>query len=175
MRTLLFIAACTALSLPALSQDEAVIIKASNQISKKMTPQQVIDSLNAHFPNAQAVKYYKAPADVVARGWSVSKDDNAFSGLMTSNYYTISFKNADLEYYGLFEADGRLIRSKQQNTVEHLPDAVKTSVTNLGASHPGWKVVSKKYFKNLDSNSMEEYYEVMATITAISVKESCIA
>jgi len=162
MRNLLIIAACSALSLSAYSQDEAVIVKASNKISKKMTPQQVIDSLNAHFPNAQAVQYYKAPPDVVARGWSVSKDDNSFTG-GTIDYYTISFKNADLQYYGLFEADGRLIRSKQENTVEHLPDAVKTSVKNLGASHPGWKVVSKKYFKNLDSHSMNEYYEVMAT------------
>lgn len=162
MRTLLFIAACTSLSLSAHSQDEAVIIKASNQISKKMTPQQVIDSLNAHFPNAQAVKYYKAPPDVLERGWTVSKDDNFVHGSQI-DYYTISFKNADLQYYGLFEADGRLIRSKQQNTVEQLPDAVKTAVQNLAAQHPGYKVVSKKYFKNLDSNSMEEYYEVIAT------------
>jgi hypothetical protein len=162
MRALLFIAACTALGLSAHSQDEAVIIKASNQISKKMTPQQVIDSLNAHFPNAQAVKYYKAPPDVLARGWTVSKDDN-WSHSDQIEYYTISFKNADLQYYGLFEADGRLIRSKQENMVEHLPDAVKTAVQNLAAKYPGWKVVSKKYFKNLDANSMEEYYEVMAT------------
>src|SRR5215469_13071762 len=162
MRTLLFIAACTSLSLSAHSQDEAVIIKASNQISKSMTPQQVIDSLNAHFPNAHAVKYYKAPPDVVAKGWTVSKDDN-FSHGDQIDYYTISFKNADLQYYGLFEADGRLIRSKQENTVANVPDAVKTSVQNLAASHPGWKVVSKKYFKNLDSNSMTEYYEIIAT------------
>jgi len=162
MRTLLFIAACTSLSLAAHSQDEAMIIKASNQINKKMTPQQVIDSLNAHFPNAQAVKYYKAPPDVVARGWTVSTEDN-FSHGDQIDYYTISFKNADLQYYGLFEADGRLIRSKQENTVANVPDAVKTSVQNLAASHPGWKVVSKKYFKNLDSNSMTEYYEIIAT------------
>ena len=162
MRTLLVIAACTSLSLAAHSQDEAVIIKASNQISKKMTPQQVIDSLNAHFPDAHAVKYYKAPPDVVDRGWTVSKDDH-FSHGDQIDYYTISFKNADLEYYALFEADGRLIRSKQENRVDQVPEAVKTAVQNLAPSHPGWKVVGKKYFKNLDSNSMEEYYEIIAT------------
>lgn len=162
MRTLLFIAACTSLSLAAHSQDEAVIIKASNQISKKMTPQQVIDSLNRHFPNAQAVKYYKAPQDVVDRGWTVSTDDKGFSH-HDIEYYTISFKNADLDYYALFEADGRLIRSKQENRVDQVPDAVKTAVQNLAPSHPGWKVVGKKYFKNLDADSMEEYYEIIAT------------
>jgi hypothetical protein len=162
MRNLLLIAACTSLSLSAHSQDEAVIIKASNQINKKMTPQQVIDSLNAHFPNAQAVKYYKAPPDVLARGWTVSTDDN-FSHQDQIDYYTISFKNADLQYYALFEADGRLIRSKQENTVDKVPDAVVTSVKSLAASHPGWKVVSKKYYKNLDAHSMEEYYEIIAT------------
>ena len=146
----------------AMSQDdEAIIIKASNKISKSMTPQQVIDSLNAHFPNAQAVKYYKAPQDVVNRGWTVSKDDN-LGPSDAIDYYTITFKNDNLDYYGLFAADGRLIRSKQENTVEHVPDAVKTSVQGLAAQHPGWKVVSKKYYKNLNSKSMEEYYEIIA-------------
>lgn len=162
MRTLLFIAACTSLSLSAHSQDEAVIIKASNQIDKKMTPQQVIDSLNKHFPNAQAVKYYKAPQETIDNGWSVSKDDKGFSH-HDIDYYTISFKNADLQYYALFEADGRLIRSKQENSVDHVPDAVKTAVQNLAPTHPGWKVVGKKYYKNLDANSMEEYYEIIAS------------
>jgi hypothetical protein len=162
MKKILFLSIAGLAFLYARSQDdEAIIIKASNKISKSMTPQQVIDSLNAHFPNAQAVKYYKAPQDVINRGWTVSKDDNMGGG-QEIEYYTITFKNEDLDYYGLFAADGRLIRSKQENKVDNVPEAVKTSVKALGEQHPGWKVVSKKYYKNLNSKSMEEYYEIIA-------------
>jgi hypothetical protein len=145
----------------AKSQDEAIIIKASNKVSKKMTPQQIIDSLNARFPDAQSVQAFKATPDIVSRGWTVSKEDNLGHD-MEIEYYTISFKSHGLDYYGLFAADGRLIRSKQQSTVEELPEPVKTSLKSLSAQHPGYTVTSKKYFKNLDSKSMKEYYEVIA-------------
>jgi hypothetical protein len=160
MKKILFLSVIAIGVLQARSQDEAIIIQGSKNVSKSMTPQQVIDSLNAHFPNADAVKYYKT-SNAAARGWTVSKEDNLGSD-QTIDYYTITFKREGLDYYGLFAADGRLIRSKQESTVDHLPDAVKTSVQALGAQHPGWKVTSKKYFKNLNASSMEEYYEVIA-------------
>jgi hypothetical protein len=150
------------LCVQAWSQDEAIIIKGSLPISKKLTPQQVIDSLNKRFPDAHAVKYYKIPADAVSKGWTISKEDNLGAG-ETIDYYTITFKRADAEYYGLFRADGSLVRSKQEETVEHFPDPVKKSISSLSAEHPGWTVTSKKYYRNLDANSLDEYYECIAT------------
>ena len=145
----------------ARSQDEGVIIRGSIKVSKKMTPQQVIDSLNARFPNAHAVRYYKIPPDAVQKGWTISKEDN-LNHDESIDYYTITFKRDDFNYYGLFAADGRLIRSKQEQTVNQLPEAVKFSIKALGDQYPGYKVVSKKYFRNLDASSEEEYYEVIA-------------
>ena len=147
--------------LQAWSQDEAVMIQASTQVGKNLTPKQVVDSLNARFPDARSVKYFKVPADAAKRGWTVSKEDNLTPG-ETIDYYTITFKRADLDYYGLFAADGRLIRSKEEATTDKLPEAVKFSIKALGEQHPGYKVVSQKYFKNLDASSMEQYYEIIA-------------
>ena len=144
----------------AWSQDESVIIRGSIKVSKKMTPQQVIDSLNARFPNAHAVRYYKIPPDAVQKGWTISKEDN-LSPDQSIDYYTITFKRDDLKYYGLFAADGRLIRSKQEQKADQMPEAVKFSIKALGEQYPGYKVISKKYFRNLDASSEEEYYEII--------------
>lgn len=161
MKRLLFAGVVILAQLYAQAQDEAVIIHASTKINRKMTPQQVVDSLNARFPDAHSIKYYKIPADAAKKGWTVSKEDNLQPG-ETIDYYTITFKRADLDYYGLFRADGRLIRSKEEQKADKLPGPVKFSIQALGEQHPGWTVVSKKYFKNLDSESMEEYYEIVA-------------
>jgi hypothetical protein len=161
MKKYLLSAVIALLCMQAWCQDEAIIIKGSLPISKKLTPQQVIDSLNKRFPDAHAVKYYKIPPDAVSKGWTISKEDNLGMG-ETIDYYTITFKRSDVEYYGLFRADGSLVRSKQEETVEHLPDAVKKSISTLSADHPGYTVTSKKYYRNLDENSMDEYYEVIA-------------
>lgn len=156
---LLFIAVFA--QLHARCQDEALIIKGSTKVSRDMTPRQVIDSLHARFPNAHAVKYYKIPPDAVSKGWTISREDN-LSTDETIDYYTITFKRDDFKYYALFEADGRLIRSKHEEKVDQLPEAIKFSVKALSERYPGYKVVSKKYFRNLSASSEEEYYEIIA-------------
>ncbi|HEY4286614.1 MAG TPA: hypothetical protein VGN00_05900 [Puia sp.] len=161
MKKLFLFSAVALLCLSVRAQDEAVIINGSKKISRKLTPQQVIDSLTSRFPDAHSIKYYKVPPDAASKGWTVSKEDNLTSG-ETVDYYTISFKRADLQYYGLFAPDGRLIRSKQEESADNLPEPVKFSIKSLGAEHPGYKVISKKYFKNIHSSTSEEYYEIIA-------------
>ncbi len=160
MRSLLLFAAVL-VQLHARCQDEAVIIKGSTKLSRDMTPRQVIDTLNARFPNAHAVKYYKIPPDAVSKGWTISKEDD-LSGDQTIDYYTVSFKRDDFKYYALFEADGRLIRSKHEEKIDELPEAIKFSIRALSEQHRGYKVVSKKYFRNLSASSEEEYFEIIA-------------
>jgi hypothetical protein len=161
MKKLILIVAIALISFLGRAQDEAVIIKGSTKISHDLTPQQVIDSLNKRFPDANSVKYYKVSQQAVANGWTISKEDN-LSHDTQIDYYTITFKSANLNYYGLFAADGRLIRSKQEHSVDDLPEKIKFSIKSLAAAHPGYKVVSKKYFKNLDASTSEEYYEIIA-------------
>src|SRR3954466_16131551 len=91
------------LALPAIilySQDD-LVIKGSKQISEKQTPQEVLDSLHARFPNAEAAKYYQEKGADAARGWEINKDDNA-SFDENMSYYTISFNSEGLKYYGLY-------------------------------------------------------------------------
>ena len=161
MKQLLFVIATAIASMEARSQDEVTIIRASTKIDRSMTSQQVIDSLNARFPNAHAVKYFKIPPDAVNKGWTVSREDNPGAD-ETIDYYTVTFKREGFNYYALFKADGTLVRSKHEEKVDQLPEAVKFSVKALQEQHPGYKVVSKKYFRNINSSTDEEYFEVIA-------------
>ncbi len=158
---LLLLLVAVSVQLHAQCQDEALIIKGSTKLSRDMTPKQIIDTLNARFSNAHDVKYYKIPPDAASKGWTISKEDNLGSD-QTIDYYTITFNRDGFKYYALFAANGRLIRSKHEENIEQLPDAVKFSIKALGEQHPGYKVVSKKYFRNINSSSDEEYYEIIA-------------
>ncbi|TMI73661.1 MAG: hypothetical protein E6H09_06275 [Bacteroidetes bacterium] len=136
-------------------------ITGTKQISKSMTPQQVIDSLHKHFPDAKSIQYYKPPADAVQRGWNITEQDNLDAGAEI-DYYTISFNRQGLKYYGLYEKDGTLVKAKIEQNVENLPDTIKHSLMNLSKQYPGYKVVSKKYYKNQNYTKSEEYFEVVA-------------
>src|SRR4051812_20823579 len=92
------------------AQDE-LVIKGSRQISQKQTPKQVLDSLHARFPNAEAMKVYQANGADAARGWDVSKNDN-LALHDDIDYYTIEFKNDDMKYYGLYDKSGKLMESR---------------------------------------------------------------
>lgn len=148
-------------SLSAQVQDDEVVIKGSKKLDKQYTPQQVVDSLNKRFPNAKAVQYFETKPDAVNRGWTVSEEDNLSSNTDV-NYYTISFKNEGMKYYGLYDKDGNLLQSKVEESVDKLPDAVVNSIKGVAGQYPGYKVVSKTYYKNQNLTKSKEYYEVVA-------------
>src|SRR3954454_9740411 len=89
------------------AQTGELVIKGAKPISAKQTPQQVLDSLHARFPNAEAAKIYQEKGADAANGWAVSKtDDLGLEGDIT--YYTISFKSDGMQYYGLYDPNGKL-------------------------------------------------------------------
>src|SRR4051794_23225394 len=111
------------MSLPVIfvhAQGGDLVIKGSKQVTEKQTPKQILDSLHARFPNAEAVKVYQAKGADAANGWSVTKDDNMSISDETS-YYTISFKREGLQYYGLYDPSGKLMESKAQAQIDDLP------------------------------------------------------
>lgn len=140
---------------------ELVKVSGTKKISKKLTPKQVIDSLHARFPNARAVTYYKMPADAVAKGWSVTIEDELDADAEV-DYYTIKFKRNDFQYYGLYKPDGTLVMSKYQETVTHIPDTIKSSLEKLGEKYPGYRIAMKTYYKSTNFSKSKEYYEFIA-------------
>jgi len=126
-----------------------------------MTPQQVIDSLKKKFPDAEAVRYYKTSA-AEANGWTVSSEDNL--GPQDIEYYTLSFRRHDFQYYGLFRADGTLVRSKYFEKGVELPAEVQAGIRKLAAdkNYTDWKIISKSYYKDVDYDKQKEYYEIIA-------------
>jgi hypothetical protein len=140
---------------------QVVKVSGTKKITKKMTPQQVIDSLHARFPDAKAVTYYKMPADAVARGWTVTLEDD-LDAEAEVDYYTIKFKRNDFQYYGLYKSDGTLVMSKYQEAIRHIPDTIRNSLMKLGEKYPGYRIATKTYYKNTQYTKTKEYYEFVA-------------
>jgi hypothetical protein len=148
------------MSFASLRAQDEFVLKGTKQISKDLTPHQVIDSLHKNFPDAQAARYYKTAPDGINNGWAVTKDDNLH--VRTDiDYYTISFKRDNMQYYGLYQGDGTLLESKIQEDSAHLPDAVKNALQKISEKYPGYKVVSKTYYKKTDFWESKEYFEIV--------------
>jgi hypothetical protein len=143
------------------AQEQDVVIKGNKQIDKKLTPQQVVDSLNKRFPDAESVKYFTAKSTAVERGWNIS-EENKLPLSEDLDYYTISFNRQGLKYYGLYDREGNLLESKIEESVDSLPEAIHNAVEKIPQQYPGYKVVSKTYFKEQDYTSSKYYYEVVA-------------
>ena len=148
-------------SLAMQAQDE-LVIKGTKKITKKLTPQQVIDSLEARFPNAKSVNYYQVSATAAKNGWEVTEEDNLEPGSEVE-YYTLSFKRDDFQYYRLYKPDGTLVMSKQEQKDVALPEPVVTSIRSIAKDYPGYKLKSKTYYKRSNYEKNKEYYEVVAT------------
>src|SRR6516225_6101580 len=137
-------------------------IQGSRMISKDSTPQQVIDTLKKRFPNADAVQYFQT-SPAVANGWVVTTGDNIEAGAEV-DYYTIKFKRNDFQYYGLFKADGTLVKSEFQQVNVDLPEVVKTSLKKLAAdkNYKGYIIISKDYWKVENYEKHKDFYVIRA-------------
>jgi hypothetical protein len=155
------LAALVLVSTAAFAQQNEMMLTGSKKISKDLTPQQVIDSLHKRFPNAKAVQYYTVPEDAAAKGWTITQDDN-LEGTGEVEYYTISFKQENLKYYGLYDKNGQLLRCKMEQHAVNLPEPVQASLKELKTKYPGYKLTSKSYYKDQNVSKNKEYYEVVA-------------
>jgi hypothetical protein len=160
MKKYLLLAVIVITSATLYAQDD-IVIKGAKKTTKKLTPQQVIDSLNARFPDAKSVQYFTAKPEVVKNGWDITEEGTGHSG-DDLDYYTISFKRDDMKYYGLYDKEGNLLKCKMEESVSHLPEPVVTSLKHISKDYPGYKVVSKTFYKNQNYSKSEEYYEVIA-------------
>jgi hypothetical protein len=143
------------------SAQQDLVIKCTKKVDKKYTPQQVIDSINKKFPNAKAVTYYETTPATIERGWTVTTEDN-LEASSDVDYYTVSFKQEGLQYYGLYDRNGQLLECKIQQKLDELPEPVVASLKAIAKDYPGYKVVEKNYFKQQNYSKNKEYYEVTA-------------
>ena len=158
MKKFLIVLMVSAVSFAATAQD--LTIKGTKPITREMTPQQVVDSLHKRFPNAEAIKYFQATPELAQKGWEITTEDNLNGE--SFDYYTISFKQEGLQYYGLYSHTGKLLECKIEQKQAQLPDAVVASLKAISKDYPGYKVVSKNYYKQQDYFKDKEYYQVTA-------------
>jgi len=162
MKAYLLIAAALVISSAVNAQqvDDEMVIRGSKHTSMEATPKQIIDSLHKRFPNADSIDYYQTPATAAKNGWAVSQEDDLDFG-NEIEFYTLSFKRSDFQYYALFKADGTLVSSKYEETEANLPEAVTTAIKTLGANdYKDYQLYSKKYFKTVHQGKLKEYYEI---------------
>jgi len=163
MKKFLLVALTAAIFDVSFAQNEAQLtIKGSKHITEQLTPHQVIDTLKKRFPNAEAVQYYETSA-ATAKGWAVTTEDYSAPG-STTEYYTLSFKRHDFQYYALFQPDGTLVKSEFQQTDVELPEAVKASLKKLAAdkNYTDYQIISKTYYKYENYDMHKDYYEITA-------------
>lgn len=150
----------TFVSFVASAQDD-LVITASKKVSKEVTPKQVVDSLEKRFPDAKSIEYYETAAKDASKGWAVTEQDNLNGGSI--DFYTLSFKRDNAQYYGLYKSDGTLVRSKFEQKDVELPAPVVTKLKSMAAGdYKGYTLLSKEYFKSVNHTDMKEYYEVKA-------------
>jgi hypothetical protein len=148
--------------LPLFLFAQDLVLKGSRPITKQYTPKEVIDSLAKRFPNAESVKYYKTTLAHVDSSWAVTAEDNLQHNSEV-DYYTISFKQEGLQYYGLYANDGTLLECKFEQKVDQLPEPVVASLKSIAKDYPGYKVTAKSYFKEQNYSKSKEYYQVTAS------------
>ena len=172
MKKFLMVALIVTVSTVSFRQTEGeMTIKASKQVTKDSTPQQVIDTLKKRFPNAEAVQYYET-SGATANGWAVEGKGHYSSDV---EYYTIKFKRHDFQYYALFEANGTLVKSEFQQKNVELPEAVKASLLKLKAEkYPDYQLLTKDYFKYEDYDMHKDYYEITAVKTSDNTQKKVI-
>ena len=149
------------LFVPILSYTQDLVIKGTKPVSKQYTPHEVIDSLQKTFPNAQSVQYYKGDAATAQKGWAVTTEDELEH--TDVDYYTISFKQEGLQYYGLYDQHGTLLEYKIEQKMDSLPEKVVTSLKALSNDYPGYKVVNKTYYMTKNNSNSKEYYQITAS------------
>ena len=149
------------LMLSLVYAQEEYMLSGSRKISKKETPQAIIDSLNKRFPNAKAVQSFKVPKDAAAKGWEITESDKIPPDEEVE-YYVIDFKRDDFKYYAMYDRNGNLLRSKYEENSATLPEPVKTALMSIKDKYPGYKLKEKTHYKNQNSSKSEEYYEVVA-------------
>jgi len=147
--------------MPFLLHAQDLVIKGQKEVTKKFTPQQVIDSLAKTFPDAKSVRYFKADQAIAEKGWAVTTEDNLASDANV-DYYTIAFKQKGLQYYGLYDQQGTLLECKIEQKESELPQAVVTNLKAIAKDYPGYKIVSKNYYKTQNYSKSKEYYQVTA-------------
>ena len=145
-----------------LHAQQDLVIKGTKPLTKQLTPQQVIDSIQKRFPDAKSVKYFKSDAATAQKGWAITTEDNLAADA-TVEYYTVSFKQEGLQYYGLYDQNGTLVEYKIEQKMDQLPDKVVTSLKALSKDHPGYKVVSKTHYMTKNHAKSKDYYEVTAS------------
>lgn len=139
------------------AQDVTIYAK---KISPTETPQEIKEALKKDFPeNAEAVKYYMFPENMVDSEWSVALDEHLKAG--ENDHYAVKLKGKKGGYvYGLYNKDGELEVLKMEAVDFVMPPAITTAATT--GEYEGYKIKSNKYkcYKVLNKKTNKEYIQV---------------
>ena len=141
----------------ACAQDVTVYAK---KISEGETPTAIKEALKKDFPdNAEAIKYYMFPENLVESEWGVALDESVKT--QENNYYTVRLKGKKGGYiYGLYNKDGELEVLKIEAIDFALPSEIVKAATT--GTYEGYAIKSNKYrcYKVVDKKKNKEYIEV---------------
>lgn len=153
----LIVISAIAIQYAAAQQDVTVYAK---KISADETPQAVKDALKKDFPdNAEAIKYYMFPENMVDSEWGVALNEQLKKG--DHEFYTVKLKGKKGGYiYGLYNSKGELIELKMEAIDFALPENIASAATS--GQYEGYKITGNKYkcYKVVNKESNKEYIQV---------------
>jgi hypothetical protein len=156
--TVLFIIATMMAIGIASAQDEVTIY--AKKVSSGETPPAIVEAVKKDFPdNADAIKVYLNPENMVDSEWGAALDKKISEG--EHSYYTVKMKGKKGGYiYGLYDGNGVLKVLKMEAVDFVLPAEIVTASTT--GKYEGYKIKGNKYkcYKVLDKSTNKEYVQV---------------
>lgn len=161
--------------LPALAQEagsfdpdgrEPVV---SAKISKDQVPAPVQKAVNTRFDKENPQTWSKFPYALKEYGWvyDVNSSSNELEG------YTVKMKTTDGDdFQALYNADGRLIESKEMSVNVPVPHDILAELQN--SSYKDWNIVGDKqvvkYYRDRNNSNVESHLRI--TVEKANVKKN---
>jgi hypothetical protein len=159
MKNATFLISVSVLSTFMASAQDNVTIYAK-KVSAEQTPTAIIEAVKKDFPdNAEAVKYYLNPENMIDSEWGVALDEKIKEE--SHSYYTVKMKGKKGGYiYGLYDGNGELKVLKIEAIDFALPPEIADAATS--GKYEGYTIKANKYkcYRVVDKRTNKEYVQV---------------
>jgi hypothetical protein len=156
MKKLAFLIVVVLSSSILFAQEKVVKNMDAVKIKKTDVPNPIIQQAEKDFPNASPFQYFSVGETAVSKDWKISEDVN-FKENEKIDHYSIEMKGNKSHYEALYDANGKLLMSKQFEKDVALPPAVMQAVNK---EYPGVQLKKDEHSKVIDHGQKKEYYVV---------------
>ena len=139
----------------SFAQTQPAKVMDAKLVNKAAVPGPVVAGAEKDFPDASPFKYYMVGETNVNRDWKVAETVDLSPG-ETMSFYKVEMKGKNAHFDALYDASGKLVMSKQEQTNVALPPAVLNAWASSEYKSSG--LAKDKHVKVIDHGKNQEYY-----------------